>query len=78
MKHIYRNTHTHEISSDEHQMRSLVDHGLLIKVVAEHSELLNGLLVDALEPPLTFEAVLIRLFLLHLDLALEALLSALH
>ena len=57
-------------------MRSLVDDRFLIEVLAFHRELLNGLLVDALEPPLAFEAVLISLFfLLDLDLGLDVLAS---
>lgn len=66
MKHIYRSTHTHIKVA---QMRSLVDDRFLIEVLALHGELLNGLLVDALEPPLALEAVLLpRLFLVLLDL----------
>jgi hypothetical protein len=61
-------------------LRSLVDHRFLIEVLALHGESLNGLLVDALEPPLAFEALLsLLLFLLYLDLGRPvALVSSLH
>ena len=49
-------------------MRSLVDDRLLIEVLALHGELLNGLHVDAHEPTLGLEAVMLpRLFLVLLD-----------
>jgi hypothetical protein len=61
-------------------LRSLVDDRFLIEVLALHSESLNGLLVDALEPPLSLEALLsLLLFLLYLDLGRPvALVSSLH
>jgi hypothetical protein len=62
-------------------LRSLVDDRFLIEVLALHGESLNGLLVDALEPPLALEALLsLLLFLLYLDLGrpVVALVSSLH
>jgi hypothetical protein len=61
-------------------LRSLVDDRFLIEVLALHGESLNGLLVDALEPPLALEALLsLLLFLLNLDLGRPvALVSSLH
>jgi hypothetical protein len=62
-------------------LKSLVDDRFLIEVLALHGESLNGLLVDALEPPLAFEALLsLLLFLLYLDLGPDdvLLVSSLH
>jgi len=48
---------------------SLVDDRLLIEVLTLQGEFLNGLLVDALEPPLALKAVLVTwLLLVLLDL----------
>jgi hypothetical protein len=61
-------------------LKSLVDDRFLIEVLALHGESLDGLLVDALEPPLALEALLsLLLFLLYLDLGRPvALVSSLH
>ncbi len=58
-------------------MRSLVDDGFLIKIMAKQSQALDAVLFEMIEPPLIFGRDLLSLFLLLLllilDLSLEVL-----